>query len=247
MASVEPSAAALQGLRIDGLHAGEHRSLPGREGRRIREVGREEGEWGEGSGALPRQHQQDDRPSWRRSFETAVEYGHLTSNPARGKRRRLRHSEPKRTYLQPDQAKDLLLAGREFDAESGDVGWRYPLLATLLLAGLRIGETLDLHWRDIDLSSGGLSVADSKTTAGIRRVTLTPALPGRCSRSTGRGPPGPSPRTSCSAPPRAAVSLRATSGIGLSLARSHARTRPVPIGVRLHSRASRRIRCGART
>ncbi len=154
-------------------------------------------------------------------LESAVEYGHLASNPARGKRRRLKPSEPKRSYLQADQAQDLLAAGGELDAESADAGWRYPLLATLVLAGLRIGETLDLRWRDVDLSGGGLSVADSKTAAGVRRVTLTPALREALSEYRARAPSGPD--DSCSAPTTDAASRRATSATVFSLARSRAR------------------------
>jgi len=42
--------------------------------------------------------------------------------------------------------------------------------------GLRIGEALALRWRDIDLGTGTLYVAASKTHAGVRRVDLSPAL-----------------------------------------------------------------------
>jgi integrase len=45
------------------------------------------------------------------------------------------------------------------------------LIATLIYAGLRIGEATALRWRDIDLANGRISVSDSKTQAGIRLVT----------------------------------------------------------------------------
>jgi integrase len=50
------------------------------------------------------------------------------------------------------------------------------LLAILAGTGLRIGECLQLRWRDCDLGTGSLYVRDSKTTKGIREVHLTPAL-----------------------------------------------------------------------
>lgn len=53
---------------------------------------------------------------------------------------------------------------------------RRPLLATLTLAGLRISEALDLHWRDVNLDACRLRVAAAKTDAGVREVDLTPAL-----------------------------------------------------------------------
>ena len=49
-------------------------------------------------------------------------------------------------------------------------------VATLTLAGLRIGEALALRWHDVDLPAGRLRVADSKTDAGVRQVDLLPAL-----------------------------------------------------------------------
>jgi integrase len=53
---------------------------------------------------------------------------------------------------------------------------RRALLATLALAGLRIGEALALRWRDVDLAAGRLHVGRAKTDAGVRSVDLLPAL-----------------------------------------------------------------------
>jgi integrase len=50
------------------------------------------------------------------------------------------------------------------------------LLAILAGAGLRIGEALELRWRDVDLGTGSLHVRSSKTEKGIREVHLSPAL-----------------------------------------------------------------------
>jgi len=107
-----------------------------------------------------------------------VEYGHLTANPARGRRRRAKAERPRRTWLEPDQVAPLLQAAGELDAEarSDDLRHRRALLSTLVLAGLRIGELIDLRWRDVDLAAGRLQVGRAKTDAGLRHVDLSPAL-----------------------------------------------------------------------
>ena len=93
------------------------------------------------------------------------------------------------------------------------------MIATLTFAGLRIGELCALRWRDVDLAGGWLTVGESKTDAGRRRVKIRGALRdellalrGRhqdarrtptCSRRAGRGgergqlpQPGPQRRPS---------------------------------------------------
>ena len=45
-----------------------------------------------------------------------------------------------------------------------------------MFAGLRIGELTGLRWRDVDLASGWLTVGESKTDAGRRRVKIRGAL-----------------------------------------------------------------------
>ena len=50
------------------------------------------------------------------------------------------------------------------------------MLATLAFAGLRIGELLALRWRDVDLAGTWITVADSKTDAGVRKVKMRAAL-----------------------------------------------------------------------
>lgn len=99
-------------------------------------------------------------------LDAAVEYGLLETNPARGRRRRLKAERPRRTWLALDEVKSLL------DAAGGDRAF----LATLILSGLRIGEILALEWGAVDLARGKLRVAESKTDAGERDVDLSPDL-----------------------------------------------------------------------
>jgi integrase len=49
-------------------------------------------------------------------------------------------------------------------------------MATLVFAGPRIGEAAALWWRDLDLASGRIFVADAKTEAGVRGIDMLPAL-----------------------------------------------------------------------
>jgi len=113
-----------------------------------------------------------------RVLEQALEYGHIDRNPAKGKARLLKQSKPSRSYLQPPQVAALLAAAGELDhdARYGDTGRRRPLLAVLTLAGLRIGEALDLRWRDVNLAARRLRVVSAKTDAGVRAVDLSPTL-----------------------------------------------------------------------
>jgi integrase len=101
-------------------------------------------------------------------LETAVEYELLDSNPATGRRRRLKTSRPSRPWVEPEQLVTFL------DAAPKGVG--KVLLAILAGAGLRIGEALALRWRDVDLGTGTLYVRDAKTEKGVREVHLSPAL-----------------------------------------------------------------------
>ncbi len=49
-------------------------------------------------------------------------------------------------------------------------------LATMIFAGLRIGELCSLRWRDLDLAGGWLQVGEAKTDAGTRKVKIRGAL-----------------------------------------------------------------------
>jgi integrase len=103
-----------------------------------------------------------------RIMDEAIEYGHVaTTNPARGRNRRLRVKSPRRIWLELDEIRSLLDAAGDYRRE----------LATLILAGLRISELGGLRWRAIDLAKGTLTVEESKTEAGEgRRIDLTPLL-----------------------------------------------------------------------
>jgi integrase len=98
-------------------------------------------------------------------LEVAVEYGHIERNPAKGKRRRVKATEPRRSWVEPEQLPALI-----------DVADPYmrPLIATLAGAGLRIGEAVALDWRDVKLGTGTLIVREAKTAAGEGREVDLP-------------------------------------------------------------------------
>jgi integrase len=101
-----------------------------------------------------------------RILDAAVEYELIDRNPAAGKRRRLRPTTPNRTWLEPHEAQAVLDAAGKYR----------PLLATLILSGLRIGELTNLRWGQVDLAGAKLRVIGSKTEAGVRVVDLSPML-----------------------------------------------------------------------
>jgi integrase len=100
-------------------------------------------------------------------LDYAKDLGYIDGeNPARGRKRRLRATKPSRSWLEADEVRDLLKAAGENRA----------LLATLALAGLRVGTLCALRWRAVDLARGTLRVEDDKTDAGRRTVDLSPDL-----------------------------------------------------------------------
>jgi integrase len=108
----------------------------------------------------------------------AVEYGHIDRNPASGRRRRLKLPPRATAYLdRVDQIEAVLDAAHLLDTrQHAQTTGRRPLVAVLILAGLRASEACGLRWRDIDLANGRLQVGRSKTQAGLREVTLLPLL-----------------------------------------------------------------------
>ena len=104
----------------------------------------------------------------------AAEYELIPANPAGGKRRRVKGTKPRRPWVEPEQLPSFLEAAVGKKPLLGGRG--RPLLATLAGAGLRIDEALSLERRHVNLAKGTLTVAKSKTDAGVRIVELTPAL-----------------------------------------------------------------------
>jgi integrase len=106
-------------------------------------------------------------------LEVAVDQGLITSNPATGRRRRLKPEAPSRPWVEPQQLPAFLSAAK---TSEGKIGVGYVLLALLCGTGLRIDEALSLTWRDVDLGTGHIYVTRSKTPKGVRRIPLSPAL-----------------------------------------------------------------------
>jgi integrase len=100
-------------------------------------------------------------------LDAAVRYELIEHNPIKGRVEKLKEAEPKRARLTGEQVQFLLRAA----------GPNRALLATAIMAGgLRVSELTHLRWRDVDLREGLLSVAASKTAAGVRQVVLDPEL-----------------------------------------------------------------------
>jgi integrase len=99
-------------------------------------------------------------------------------NPARG--RKIADRKQRRSSLDTaPQITALLEAAGELDAEAAKSRRhveRRAIIATLVFSGLRIGELCGLRWRDVDLASGWLTVRESKTEAGSRKVKMGAAL-----------------------------------------------------------------------
>jgi integrase len=125
----------------------------------------------------------------------AVDHGHLPSNPAVGKRRRLKASKPRPVHLDSaEQIAILLEAAAELDRGEAVIDvmdrhgrtWtqRQPILttgrraaiATLLLGGGRASATGAMVWRDVDLANGRFEVGRDETDAGMREVDMLPLL-----------------------------------------------------------------------
>lgn len=119
-------------------------------------------------------------------LEVAVEYGLIASNPAKGRRRRLKPQKAPPVWLdRPEHIEALLDAAGDLDRhakakgghdQKGGLVYRRALLATLVFAGLRIGELTALRWRDVDLAGNRLTIGASKTDAGMRQIDLLPVL-----------------------------------------------------------------------
>lgn len=101
-------------------------------------------------------------------LDAAGDYGHVdpARNPARGRRRRVKRTQPSRPTIEPEQLPSLLEAAERLR----------PMVAVMAGAGLRNGEACALDWPDFDPASGTLRIAAAKTDAGARHVDLPEAL-----------------------------------------------------------------------
>jgi len=105
-------------------------------------------------------------------LRTAVKWGHLQDNPARGvDLPKLRNVRPK-WALTTDQAAALLEALPRLAR---------TMVGLAILSGLRRGEVFALRWKDIDEGAGLLTVREAvydgtfstpKTEAGVRQIPL---------------------------------------------------------------------------
>jgi integrase len=112
-------------------------------------------------------------------LQQAVDYELIDRNPVRvgGRAARfLKRARPDRTFLEVDEFHALLDAAAELEAEAPanrkGLG-RRAMIATLGLAGFRIGEMMDLKVAPVDLQRCRFKLADAKTEVGVREVEIT--------------------------------------------------------------------------
>ncbi|MBN8866046.1 MAG: tyrosine-type recombinase/integrase [Solirubrobacterales bacterium] len=108
----------------------------------------------------------------------AREYGHITENPAVGKRRRLKTERKPPVHLDSaSQIEAVLRAAGELDQNLRFlISDRLAAIATLIFAGPRAHELCHLLWRDVDIAAGRIFIGRSKTQAGLREIKLMPIL-----------------------------------------------------------------------
>lgn len=112
-------------------------------------------------------------------LQQAVDYEQIDRNPVRvgGRSARfLKRARPNRTFLEVDEFTGLLDAAGELKDEAREdykgLG-RRAMIATLGLAGLRIGELVDLKVAQVDLQRSRLKLIGAKTDAGVREVEIS--------------------------------------------------------------------------
>jgi integrase len=112
-------------------------------------------------------------------LQQAVDYELIDRNPVRvggPAARFLKRARPDRTFLEVDEFLTVLNAAGELEAEAPanrkGLG-RRAMVATLGLAGFRIGEMMDLKVAQVDLQRCRFKLADAKTEAGVREVEIT--------------------------------------------------------------------------
>ena len=109
-----------------------------------------------------------------RGLETAVEYGYLQTNPARGVK------FPQKGL----KKKPAIIAGERLAKLLKHLDEPHRTMVSLIAAtGLRIGELLALRWSALDLDGGNLAVRESvfegkfqppKTQTAVRTIPLGP-------------------------------------------------------------------------
>jgi integrase len=103
---------------------------------------------------------------YRAAFNFAVERRLLTHSPLAGVKlfNETKHRKPPRTISFPEEQRILMCC---------DV--RLGLIVTVLLyTGMRVGiEALRIKWTDVDFEDAVITVAQSKTAAGLRALPMT--------------------------------------------------------------------------
>jgi integrase len=113
-------------------------------------------------------------------LELAVEHELVDRNPMwiNRPRRLVRAAPARHTHLErPSHIAALLDAAGELDREASQGHRsRRATLSTLVFAGLRISELLELRWQDVDMNDGRLIVRTGKTPAAAREIRMLPTL-----------------------------------------------------------------------
>ena len=132
-------------------------------------------------------------------LESAVEYGYLESNPARGVKFRQQGLKQKPAMIAGDDCVKLL---RQLSEPHG------TMVSLIAATGLRVGELLALRWGALDLVVGTLAVRESvfegrfqapKTQRAMRTIPLGPRVVKLLGVSRADWSPGV--RRSCVRPP----------------------------------------------
>jgi integrase len=108
----------------------------------------------------------------------ADDHGHIPSNPARGKRRRLKVTKARPVYLDSAEHIAVMLeAAGELDRDpKSRTKGRRAAIALLMLGGPRASSAGALIGRDQDLANGRIEIGRDKTEAGVREIDMLPLL-----------------------------------------------------------------------
>lgn len=111
-------------------------------------------------------------------LEVAVERELITTNPAKGKRRRLKVDKPRSIYLDSAEHIQVMLeAAGELDRDPNSrTTGRRAAIALLMLGGPRASSAGALTGRDQDLANGRIQIERDKTDAGAREIDMLPLL-----------------------------------------------------------------------